>query len=111
MKILVLFKLTKKWPDTWFKADDSLGCNSEKHIEVVHAHFAYMHQLHAENKLESGGPLLKEGNASADKYVNGAMFIYQNSSLDEAKAYAESDPFVIEGVMEVDFIKPFIQGI
>lgn len=111
MKILVLFKPTITWPGTWFKADDSLGCDSEKHIKVVHAHFEYMHQLHAEKKLESGGPLLKEGDASADRYVNGAMFIYQNSSLDEAKAYAESDPFVIEGVMEVDFIKPFIQGI
>jgi len=48
MKILVLFKLTASWPDTWFNADESLGCDSEKHIEVVQAHFAYMHQLHAE---------------------------------------------------------------
>ena len=111
MKILVLFKPTEKWSETWLKVDKSLGCNSEQHIEIVQAHFAYMHQLHAENKLASGGPVLKDVDVNTDKYVDGAMFIYHNSSLDEAKAYAESDPLVSEGVMEIDLIKPFLQGI
>ena len=111
MNILVLFKLTEKWSETWFKADQSLGCNSDKHIAIVQAHFAYMHELDGLNKLSSGGPILKDAEESEHKYVDGAMFIYKNSSVEETRNYAENDPFVKEGVMEIDFIKQFAPGI
>lgn len=111
MNILVLFKLTEKWSDTWFNADQSLGCNCEKHREVVQAHFNYMHKLDGLNKLSSGGPIMNDSDVSGTKLVDGAMFIYQDCSLEETKAYAENDPLITKGVMEIGLIKQFIPSI
>ena len=111
MNFLVLFKTTDKWSDTWFMKDGSLGCNSEQHIEIVHSHFGYMHQLHGEGKILSGGPTLMDVEINGNKHIDGAMFRYKTESEKETRNLAENDPFIKEMVMAFDFIKPFIAGI
>ena|SRR5687767_4602909 len=69
--------------------------------EIFKGHFANMNRLAGEGKLAVAGPF----NDPEKKYRG--LFILAVSTIDEAKALAETDPVVKSGVMVVEYIPWF----
>ena len=66
--------------------------------KIFEGHFANMNRLAAEGKLAVAGPF----NDPAKKYRG--LFILAVSTVEEAKALAETDPTVKSGVLIVEYV-------
>ena len=66
--------------------------------EIFKGHFANMNRLAAEGKLAVAGPF------DDPKKIYRGLFIFAVSTVEEAKALAESDPTIKSGVLVVEYV-------
>ncbi len=66
---------------------------------IVQQHLHYLERLKRENKLICSGPF-------ADK--SGGLVCIAANSLEEARTIANSDPFIVNGVDRIVFLKEWI---
>ncbi|MGZ9583535.1 YciI family protein [Paenibacillus marinisediminis] len=64
-----------------------------KNLVFRQNHLDYLEKLREQGKVHLKGPF-KDG--------SGGMVIYVADSFEEAKAIAENDPYVVEGVRDLD---------
>lgn len=67
-------------------------------------HLKRLEALKAEGRLITAGPNPMPDNPER---VSGSLIVAQFASLDDAQAWAESDPYVDAGVYDEVLIKPF----
>ncbi len=67
-------------------------------------HLKRLEALKAEGRLITAGPNPLPDNPER---VSGSLIVAQFASLDDAQAWAETDPYVDAGVYEEVLIKPF----
>jgi uncharacterized protein YciI len=74
------------------------------------AHLARLEALNSEGRLILAGPNPAiDSNNPGDAGFTGSVVIAEFSSLEEAKAWADADPYVDAGVYKNVTIKPFKQ--
>ena len=74
------------------------------------AHLARLEALNSEGRLILAGPNPAiDSNNPGDAGFTGSVVIAKFSSLEEAKAWADADPYVDAGVYKNVTIKPFKQ--
>lgn len=78
----------------------------EKRKGIRPAHLSRLQKLADDNRLLIGGPLMQQDD---DAGVYGSLIIAKFNSLDEAKAWIATDPFVIAEVYKCITVKPFRQ--
>ena len=72
------------------------------------AHLARLQQLAAEQRLLTAGPLPAiDAEDPAEAGFTGSLVVAQFDSLDEAKAWADADPYLAAGVYARSTVKPF----
>ncbi len=59
------------------------------------AHLAKLEPLAAQGRVRHAGPLL-----DAAGQPRGSVIVFEAGSLEEARAQAEADPYVVEGIFE-----------
>lgn len=80
----------------------------EKRLAARPAHLARLQVLRDEGRLLTAGPLpAVDSNDPGAAGFTGSTVIAEFSSLTEAQAWAESDPYVDAGVYESVVVKPF----
>ncbi len=76
-----------------------IGRDSARGLELrkVHrdAHLARLDELEAQGRIRYGGPL-----RDADSNPCGSLVIFDAEDLASARAWAEADPYLAEGVFE-----------
>ncbi|NOZ53525.1 MAG: YciI family protein [Gammaproteobacteria bacterium] len=80
----------------------------EKRRPVREAHIERLNKLNAEGRLELAGPhpaIDNENPGSAG--FTGSLIVAQFNSLEDAKHWAESDPYIEAGVYQKVTVKPF----
>lgn len=74
------------------------------------AHLSRLEALQAEQRLLAAGPLpVSDTEAPATAGFSGSAIIAAFASIDEAKAWADLDPYVAAGVYADVEIKPFLK--
>jgi len=77
-------------------------------LSVRSQHLARLHELQANNRLLVAGPCPAIDNENpGDAGFTGSLIIAQFKHLAEAKAWAESDPYVTAGVYKKVIVKPY----
>ena len=72
------------------------------------AHVARLQALQAEGRLIMAGPLPAiDSPDPGPAGFTGSLIVVDFDSLEEAKAFAEADPFVVAGVYQRVTVKPF----
>lgn len=72
------------------------------------AHVSRIKELLAEGRLLVAGPHpAVDSNDPSDAGFTGSLVIVDFPSLDDAKAWADADPYVTAGVYENVIVKPF----
>ncbi|MBW2273911.1 MAG: hypothetical protein JRG96_11615 [Deltaproteobacteria bacterium] len=76
-----------------------IGRDSARGVELrkVHreAHLARLDELEVAGRIRYGGPL-----RDADSQPCGSVVIFEADDLDAARAWAEADPYLAEGIFE-----------
>ena len=76
-----------------------IGRDSERGLELRklqrEAHLARFEALEAEGRIRFGGPL-----RDADSNPCGSAVIFEADDLESARAWANADPYMVEGVFE-----------
>lgn len=82
----------------------------EKRMSVRPAHLARLQTLRDEGRLLTAGPLPAiDSENPGDAGFTGSTVIAQFASLEEAKIWADADPYVDAGVYANVIVKPFKQ--
>jgi len=72
------------------------------------AHLERLHKLRDEGRLVLAGPTPAiDSNEPGDAGFSGSLVIAEFSSLEDAQAWADKDPYVAAGVYEQVVVKPF----
>lgn len=72
------------------------------------AHIARLKQLESENRLLIAGPNpAVDANEPGDAGFTGSLIVAEFTSLEEAKNWAEQDPYIAAGVYAKVEVKPF----
>lgn len=80
----------------------------EKRLSVRPAHLARLQLLHDEGRLLIAGPMpAVDSNDPGAAGFTGSTVIAEFNSLEEAKSWAEADPYVAAGVYAQVSVKPF----
>lgn len=80
----------------------------EKRMSVRPAHLARLQVLQDEGRLLTAGPLPAiDSENPGEAGFTGSTVIADFNSLEEAKAWADADPYVAAGVYANVIIKPF----
>lgn len=80
----------------------------EKRLSVRARHLERLQQLQNEGRLVLAGPLPAVDSADPGPAgFTGSLIVAEFDSLDAARAWAEADPYVKNGVYERVEIKPF----
>ena len=80
----------------------------EKRLAVRPAHLARLQLLRDEGRLLTAGPMpAVDSNDPGAAGFTGSTVIAEFSSLEEAQAWADADPYVAAGVYEQVSVKPF----
>ena len=77
---------------------------------IFQKHFAYMEKLSTKGVVFMGGPILNRLSIK-NPLLDGAMFIYKANTQNEAEVFIQKDPLVINNIMRVKSIRPFIRGV
>jgi len=76
-----------------------IGRDSERGLELrkLHreAHLARLEALEAEGRIRFGGPL-----RDSDSNPRGSVVVFEAEDLTAARAWANADPYMVEGVFE-----------
>jgi uncharacterized protein YciI len=82
----------------------------EKRNSVSHEHLARIQKLNDQGRLLVAGPHPAIDNEEPGPAgFSGSLVIAEFESLEEAQAWADSDPFIIAGVYQNVKVKPFKQ--
>lgn len=74
------------------------------------AHIARLEQLQAEGRLILAGPFpAVDSNDPGEAGFTGSLIVAEFADLEEAKAWAQADPYVAAGVYGNVTVKPFKQ--
>ncbi|HBV75827.1 MULTISPECIES: YciI family protein [Vibrio] len=80
----------------------------EKRMSVREKHLARLHALQDEGRLMVAGPMPAiDSENPGEAGFTGSTVIAQFNSLEEAKAWADQDPYIAAGVYENVIVKPF----
>ena len=96
----------------WFAvmSEDVPNSTSDR-LEHRPAHLARLNDLHAQERLLIAGPhpATDESNETngAVPGFTGSLVVARFDSLDDAKAWADQDPFLLNGVYAKTVVKPF----
>ena len=85
------------------RPEDAPQLPKEELDRVMSAHLANIQRLAAENKIAYAGPF----EDFSGRNVRG-MFILRTASLEEAKAWVETDPAVKAGRLKPEYLKWFV---
>jgi len=76
------------------------------------AHLARLQALQSEGRLMVAGPCPRDdASTPGPAGISGSVVIAEFSSLDDARQWAEADPYLAEGVFESVDVRPFIQAL
>ncbi len=82
----------------------------EKRLHVRAIHLARLEELKQQNRLLTAGPTpLFDDGSHFETGFSGSIVIAQFNSLDEAKTWANEDPYVQSGVYQEIIVKPFLK--
>ncbi|KUI99304.1 MULTISPECIES: YciI family protein [Vibrio] len=82
----------------------------EKRMGVRPQHLERLQQLQNEGRLLTAGPLPAiDSENPGEAGFTGSTVIADFTSLDEAKAWADADPYVAAGVYQSVIVKPYKQ--
>lgn len=80
----------------------------DKRLNARADHLARLQQLKNEGRLLLAGPCPAiDSNDPGPAGFTGSVIIAEFTSLDEAQAFADSDPYVFAGVYQRVIVKPF----
>lgn len=80
----------------------------EKRMSVRDRHLARLVQLQEEGRLLVAGPMPAiDSDNPGEAGFTGSTVIAEFNSLDEAKTWADADPYIEAGVYENVIVKPF----
>ena len=80
----------------------------EKRLEARPAHIQRIKELQEEGRLLVAGPLPAiDSEDPGPAGFSGSLIIAMFDSLEAAKAWAEADPYMVEGVFSAVSVKPF----
>lgn len=80
----------------------------EKRLAVRPEHLARLNSLQDAGRLLLAGPFPAiDSNDPGSNGFSGSLIVAEFSSLDEAKTWADNDPFTINGVYGQVTVKPF----
>jgi len=80
----------------------------EKRLATRPAHLARLEQLKAQGRLLMAGPLPAiDSNDPGAAGFTGSLVVAEFASLDEAKQWADADPYLAAGVYARSTVKPF----
>jgi len=80
----------------------------EKRMSVRPAHLARLQELQDEGRLLTAGPMPAiDTENPAEAGFTGSTVIAQFDSLEQAKTWADADPYVDAGVYQSVIVKPF----
>lgn len=80
----------------------------EKRLEARPAHLERIKQLNSEGRLLLAGPHPSiDAEDPGEAGFSGSLIVAEFNSLDDAKHWADADPFVSAGVYEKITVKPF----
>lgn len=72
------------------------------------AHIARLQQLQNEGRLVMAGPHPAiDSNDPGEAGFTGSLIVAQFSSLEEARSWADEDPYIAAGVYQQVLVKPF----
>lgn len=80
----------------------------EKRMQVREQHLARLNQLTAQGRLLVAGPCPAiDSEDPGPNGFSGSVIIAEFNSLDEAKTWADADPYIANGVYANVSVKPF----
>jgi uncharacterized protein YciI len=80
----------------------------EKRLAVRESHLQRLQALQDEGRLVIAGPLPAiDAEDPGSEGFTGSLIVAEFSSLESARAWANEDPYVVEGVYADVLIKPF----
>ncbi|PWC09630.1 hypothetical protein B4923_19345 [Brenneria roseae subsp. americana] len=80
----------------------------EKRLAARPDHLARLKQLHDQGRLLTAGPTPSvDSETPGDAGFTGSVVIAEFDSLDDARSWAESDPYITAGVYRHVLVKPF----
>ena len=75
-------------------------------------HLDRLHALQAEGRLVLAGPCpAVDSPTPGDAGLSGSLIVAEFDSLDEARRWADDDPFVAGGVYRHVEVKPFVKAV
>ncbi|WP_312453864.1 YciI family protein [Pseudescherichia sp.] len=87
---------------------EDIANSLEKRLSVRPAHLARLQLLSDEGRLLTAGPMpTVDSNDPGAAGFSGSTVIAEFESLEEAKAWAEADPYVAAGVYQNVSVKPY----
>jgi len=87
---------------------EDIANSLEKRLSVRPAHLARLQLLSDEGRLLTAGPMpAVDSNDPGAAGFSGSAVIAEFESLEEAKAWAEADPYVAAGVYQTVSVKPY----
>jgi len=80
----------------------------ERRLSVRAAHLARLQQLQNEGRLLLAGPFpAVDSNDPGPAGFTGSLIVAEFESLEDARAWADADPYVAAGVYDSVSVKPF----
>ena len=80
----------------------------EKRLSARPAHLARLTELQTQGRLITAGPLpAVDSNEPGEAGFTGSLLIAEFASLEDAKVWANDDPYIIAGVYSGSTVKPF----
>jgi len=107
---LVVFEIEPEWKKAHDEVVFSSVMQNPEYSSIFQKHFAYMEKLSAKGDIFMGGPILNRLSIK-NPLLDGAMFIYKANTKNEAEVFIQKDPLVINNIMRVESIRPFIRGV
>lgn len=88
-----------------YDAPDSLA----RRLEIRPRHLARLHALRDEGRLLLAGPCPAiDSETPGEAGFSGSIVIAKFDSLDEARTWADADPFTLEGVYARVEVRPYL---
>jgi len=79
-----------------------------KRMDVRPAHLSRLEQLKTEGRLVLAGPFpAVDSETPGDAGFTGSLIVARFDTLEQAKHWAEQDPYWLEGVFSAVTVKPF----
>lgn len=97
----------------WFAVmSEDISDSTPLRVEHRPAHVARLNDLHAQDRLLIAGPHPNSDNRDGDTNntdlgFSGSLVVARFDSLADAQAWADQDPFFLNGVYAKTVVKPF----